>query len=77
MKWVLLFVVYAAPDDAVNWNGPWEAGMVQASEAFFDSFQSCKAEGKRIKDRIHEGMRAPIRYHCVPVDAELAEGAAL
>jgi hypothetical protein len=27
MKWLLVRAVYAAPPDAVDWDGPWELGM--------------------------------------------------
>lgn len=74
-KWVLLFVVYIAPDDAVNWDGPWEAGVPIVREEFYDSQAECLRFGAELKRSLQEGMRAPIRYQCIEVPASLPEGA--
>ncbi|GMN12779.1 hypothetical protein MTsPCn7_05550 [Altererythrobacter sp. MTPC7] len=75
MKWVLVFVVYAAPVDAVDWDGPWEVGMTRMVEEPFNSQAECRNAAIQTIGRIHQGMLAPIRYRCVPVEARLPKGA--
>ncbi|MDZ4276152.1 MAG: hypothetical protein U0995_08945 [Erythrobacter sp.] len=75
MKWALIFIIYIAPDDAVDWDGPWEIGMIEASENYFDSAAECRNEGIAVKGRVQQGILAPIRFHCVPVEGGLPKGA--
>ena len=75
MKWVLVFVIYAAPADAVDWDGPWEIGMTRMVEETFDTEAECRTTAIQTIGRIHQGMLAPIRYRCIPVEAGLPKGA--
>lgn len=75
MKWLLILVVYQAPADAVDWNGPWTYGMTHVVEEQFSSEAECRNEAVQMIGRIHQGMLAPIRYRCVGIPAELPEGA--
>lgn len=71
MTWVGVLVVYAAPEDAVNWHGPWTRGMTIAGKNFFASEAECRADTEvRIK-AIHQGMKAPTLYQCVPFQESL------
>lgn len=76
MVWLLILVVYAAPDDAVNWSGPWTFGMTRVMENHYRSEVECRNSAVELIGRIHEGMRAPIRYRCVQVPGSLPKGAA-
>jgi hypothetical protein len=64
--WVAVLVVYAAPDDAVNWHGPWTRGKAIAGQDFFSSEAECRANTEAKIKAIHQGMLAPILYQCVP-----------
>lgn len=75
MKWILILTLYAAPQDAVDWDGPWKYGMSHLVEETYDSEAECRNEAIATIGRIHQGMLAPIRYNCVPVQAYLPEGA--
>ena len=75
MKWLLILVVYAAPPDAIDWNGPWEFGMAHVVEQPFSSEAECRSSASEMIARLHEGMRAPVRFRCVPVESGLPEGA--
>jgi len=75
MKWLLLLIIYAAPDDAVDWDGPWTLGMARVWEDQFDTEAGCRDTATQVIARLHEGMLAPIRYRCIPVEAALPEGA--
>src|SRR5687767_3705408 len=33
--WVIVLLVYTAPANAVDWNGPWSKGMTVAGKEFF------------------------------------------
>ena len=74
MVWILVLIVYAAPPDAVDWNGPWILGMTHLVEGQFRSEAECRNEAIQTIGRLHQGMLAPIRYRCVPVEAGLPEG---
>jgi hypothetical protein len=76
MVWLLMLVVYQAPADAVNWNGPWTLGMTQVADEHFRSEAACRAAAAQVIERIHQGMLAPIRFRCVAVDEALPVGAA-
>lgn len=75
MKWILIFAVYAAPADAVDWDGPWELGMTKMVEEPFNSEAECRTFAIRMIAKMHEGMLAPMRYRCVAVEADLPKGA--
>ncbi|TMM50251.1 hypothetical protein [Qipengyuania marisflavi] len=75
MKWVLIFMIYAAPVDAVDWDGPWTFGSTHLVEEPFNSEAECRNEAVQAIGRIHQGMLAPVRYRCVQVEAGLPEGA--
>jgi hypothetical protein len=75
MKWLLVLTVYAAPDDAVDWDGPWTFGMARLVEEQFDTEVECRNYAVRLVARMHEGLRAPIRYRCIPVESGLPKGA--
>lgn len=75
MKWLLVLMVYTAPPGAVDWDGPWDLGMTSTSEERFDSEAECRNEAIQVIGRVHQGMLAPVRYQCVPVEATLPEGA--
>ena len=75
IMWLLILVVYGAPPDAVNWKGPWELGPAVLRDERFANEASCLGAGSRIKASLNEGMLAPVRYHCIRVDAGLPPGA--
>lgn len=75
MVWLLVLVVYAAPNNAVNWNGPWEFGMSVQSEGSFATESACRNEAIKRIGRIHQDLLAPIRYHCISVPATLPKNA--
>ena len=69
--WLLILVIYVAPPDAVNWKGSWSLGMTKLVEARFSSEATCRSAARGIKDRLNQGMLAPVRFHCMPVAAEM------
>ena len=75
MLWLLVINIYAAPDSAVNWNGPWRLGMSQTMEKRFKSEAECRNSAIQFIGKMHEGMLAPIRFKCVSVDATLPKDA--
>ena len=41
--WAVLFMIYAAPSNSVDWPGPWNPGMTVAEkESFFHSEAECR-----------------------------------
>lgn len=75
MKWLLIISIYAAPPDAVDWDGPWELGMTRMMEDQFASEAECRNFAIQLIGKLHEGMLAPMRYRCVAVEAGLPKGA--
>jgi hypothetical protein len=75
MKWLLVLTIYFAPDDAVDWDGPWTLGKAHLVEEQFKTEAECRNSAIRFIARMHEGMLAPMRYRCIPVEAGLAKGA--
>lgn len=75
MVWLLILIVYKAPPDAVDWNGPWTFGMTHVVDERFSSEAECRNAAIQTIGRVHQGMLAPIRFRCVPVEAALPEGA--
>ena len=75
MVWLLVIGIYAAPGNAVNWDGPWRLGMSQALDQRFSSEAECRNSAIQFMGKMHEGMLAPIRFRCVSIDAALPKGA--
>lgn len=75
MTWLLVLIVYAAPDRAVDWDGPWQYGMSKLAERQFASEAECRNNAVQMIGRIHQGMMAPIRYQCISVPTSLPKGA--
>ncbi len=75
MKWILVLAIYAAPSNAVDWNGPWTFGMNHAVDSAFKSESACQAGAKQLIKKMHEGMLAPIRYQCVAFPGGLPKNA--
>lgn len=69
--WVSILLVYAAPDNAVNWHGPWTRGMTFAGKNFYPTEAECKNDTDGWIGRLHEGMKAPVLYRCVPFQESL------
>ena len=63
--WLLILVVYFAPPDSVDWNGPFELGLARISEEHFTTEELCLNRGKEIKAELGNGMLAPVRYQCL------------
>jgi len=75
MQWLLVFTLYMAPPTAVDWDGPWKAGMNKLSDTVYDSEAECRTDAIQTIGRIHQGMLIPIRYRCVPIESTLPKGA--
>jgi hypothetical protein len=75
MKWLLIVTIYAAPADAVDWDGPWTFGMAHLVEEQFATEAECRNNAIKLIARMHEGMLAPMRYRCVSIEAGLPTGA--
>lgn len=73
--WILVLVVYGAPPNAVDWDGPWKIMMTKAAEQQYSSEAECRNSAIQIIGKIHQGMLAPVRYRCIEVPAELPAGA--
>lgn len=73
--WLMVLIIYAAPANAVDWDGPWAFGMTHVADRHYVSEAECRNSAIEAIGRIHQGMLAPIRYRCVQVDAELPKGA--
>ncbi len=71
MIWIAVLVAYQAPHDAINWRGPWTRGVILAGENFYASEAECRTDTERRIVRIHQGMKAPILYRCVPFNESL------
>lgn len=75
MEWFLVLFVYAAPPDAVDWDGPWELGMSHLVDARYKTEAECRNAAVQVIGRLHQGMLAPIRFQCVGMPANLPKGA--
>lgn len=75
MVWLLVLVIYAAPEDAVDWDGPWKLGMTKIVETQYHSEAECRNTAIELIGNLHHGMLAPIRYRCVEVPGNLPKGA--
>lgn len=75
MVWIAIFIVYQAPPNAVDWNGPWSFGMTHVADAQYASEAECRSEAVQFIGRMHQGMLAPMRYRCIEVPASLPKGA--
>jgi hypothetical protein len=69
--WVGVVVVYQAPADAIDWRGPWTRGMAIAGKTFYGSEAECRSDNEVRIARMHQGMKAPMRYRCVPFPESL------
>ncbi len=75
MVWLMVFVLYAAPSNATNWNGPWKFGMSRVAAQEFQSEADCRSYAIQFIGKMHQGMLAPIRFRCVSIEGSLPEGA--
>ena len=75
VKWILIFMIYTAPDDAIDWDGPWELGFHFVPDARFDTSEECRLTAEAHIKKTQESMKAPQRFQCVAVDAVLPKGA--
>jgi hypothetical protein len=73
--WVLVVVIYAAPYNAVDWDGPWNFGMSKVVEKPFKSEAECRNTAIQFIAKMHEGMLAPMRFQCVPFASTLPKAA--
>jgi hypothetical protein len=71
MVWLLMLMVYEAPANAVDWDGPWKLGLTKVVDTKFTSEAECTTFAIRLIGKMHDGMLAPMRYRCVPADASL------
>ena len=75
MIWLMVFWVYAAPNSAVNWDGPWNFGMSRTLDTTFRDEASCRNAAITFIAKMHEGMLAPMRFRCIPIQGSLPKGA--
>ena len=75
MKWLLILAVYAAPPDAVDWDGPWSLGITKLMDQQFNSEAECRNFAIQLIGKMHDGMLAPMRFRCVNVESGLPKGA--
>lgn len=75
VMWLLILAIYVAPPDSVDWKGPWELGLANLIEERFGTEAGCLNAAIQIKAKLNEGMLAPVRFHCVNIDAALPAGA--
>ncbi len=71
MVWLLVFSIYAAPSNAVNWNGPWTLGESKLMDQHFGTEADCRNSAVQFIGRMHQRMLAPMRFKCVGVPATL------
>ena len=74
MKWVLLILVYVAPEGTANWDGPWRYGLSQMINRQFATEADCRNTAIAFIAEAHTGMLVPMRYRCVAVEAVLPRG---
>lgn len=75
MVWLMILTIYIAPDDAVDWDGPWKLGNTHLVEKQYGSEAECRNSAIQLIGKLREGMLAPIRFKCVAVSTELPAGA--
>lgn len=75
MTWLLVIAIYFAPDNAVDWDGPWKLGEQKLLDRHFASEAECRNTAIQLIGSIHQGMIAPIRYECVAMPSGLPKGA--
>jgi len=75
MIWLMVFVIYQAPPQATNWDGPWKLGKPEVIDRPFATEAQCRNAAIQFIGRMHQGMLAPIRYKCVPFDGGLPKSA--
>lgn len=69
--WVAVMVIYQAPSDAIDWQGPWTRGKAFVNPTFFSSEPECRQASEQLIRKMNEGMKAPIRYQCTPFSESL------
>ena len=62
MEWLIVLFVYAAPPDAVDWDGPWELGMTRLIDVQYKTEAQCRNAATQMIGKLHQGMLAPIRF---------------
>ena len=62
--WVAVMVIYQAPADAIDWQGPWIRSKAFVSPNFFQSESECRRTTEQLIAKMHEGMKAPIQFQC-------------
>ena len=75
MIWFLIISIYAAPPDAMSYDGPWVVRLTNMEAQPFRTMADCRNAAIEKIARLHEGMMAPMRYRCVPMAARLPAGA--
>ena len=75
MVWLLVFSIYAAPSNAMNWNGPWTLGESRLMEQHFGSEAECRNSAIQFIGKLHQSMLAPMRFQCVRIEGALPKGA--
>lgn len=72
---VMVLWVYAAPNRSVNWDGPWNFGMSRTMETTYRDEASCRNSAVTFMAKMHEGLLAPMRFRCIPIQGSLPVGA--
>lgn len=65
--WILIYLIYFAPPDAVDWQGSYELGISRIHQERFTTERSCLDEGEKVQAIFNEGALAPFRYRCLEV----------
>ena len=71
MIWLVVLNFYAAPPNAVDWNGPWKLGTSRINDRQFATEAQCRNAAIELVGQMHQGMLAPIRFKCVGIAAGL------
>jgi hypothetical protein len=75
MVWLLVLSLYAAPSEAVDWDGPWKLGTSKVIGQPFRSEAECTNSAIQFIGKMHEGMLAPMRFKSIGVEGSLPKGA--
>ena len=75
MVWLLVIVIYSAPGNAVDWDGPWKFDGSRPFQRTFTSEAECRNTAIQFIGDMHQGMLAPMRFRCVSFEAALPKGA--
>ena len=72
--WLLFIHIYAAPPNAIDYDGPWKYGATPRPR-LHQSLEACREEGVSFTKAMFDGgVKAPTRWRCVKIDATLPEG---